>query len=145
VTGLQDLFYKLPPNDVYTRFFRHMKQFYISEAEHFCNVDYENEMAFVVTVGDREKEQIVGSSFYVVDPSTNMAEVAYMILHEWHGRGIGKALQERMTEYAKSKGIKGLKADILCENTAMFKLAKKCGARVTSRLDGDVYEVEMLF
>jgi RimJ/RimL family protein N-acetyltransferase len=50
-----------------------------------------------------------------------------------------------MTEYAKSKGIKGFKADILCENTAMFKLAKKCGARVTSRLDGDVYEVEMLF
>ncbi|MEX1299292.1 MAG: GNAT family N-acetyltransferase [Desulfotignum sp.] len=145
VTGLQDLFYKLPPNDVYTRFFRHMKQFSISEAEHFCNVDYENEMAFVVTIGDREKEQIIGSSFYVVDPSTNMAEVAYMILHEWHGRGIGKALQERMTEYAKSKGIKGFKADIMCENTAMFNLAKKCGARVTSRLDGDVYEVEMLF
>jgi len=145
VTGLQDLFYRLPPKDVYTRFFRHMKKFSISEAEHFCNVDYENEMAFVVTVGDRENEQIVGSSFYVVDPSTHMAEVAYMILHEWHGRGIGRALQKRMTEYAKSKGIKGFKADILCENTAMIKLAKKCGTRVNSRLDGDVYEMEMLF
>jgi acyl-CoA hydrolase/GNAT superfamily N-acetyltransferase len=145
VTGLQDLFYKLPSGDVYTRFFRHLKQLSVSEAEHFCNVDYENEMAFVATVGDRENEQIIGSSFYVVDPSTNLAEVAYMILHEWHGRGVGKTLQKRMAEYAKSKGIKGFKADILCENTAMIKLAQKCSARVTSRLDRDVYEVEMLF
>jgi acyl-CoA hydrolase/N-acetylglutamate synthase-like GNAT family acetyltransferase len=145
VTGLQDLFYKLPPEDIYTRFFRQMRQFSISEAEYFCNVDYEKEMALIATVGTRENEQIIGSSFYVVDPSTNMAEVAYMILHEWHGRGIGKVLQERMAAYAKAKGIKGFKADILCENAAMIKLAKKCGSRVTSRLEGDLYEVEMLF
>jgi hypothetical protein len=42
-------------------------------------------MAFVVTTGEREKEKIIGSSFYVVNPSTNMADVAYMILHEWQG------------------------------------------------------------
>ncbi len=37
----------------------------------------------------QDQEQIIGSSFYVVDPDTNMAEVAYMILHEWQGRGVG--------------------------------------------------------
>jgi acyl-CoA hydrolase/GNAT superfamily N-acetyltransferase len=145
VTGLQDLFYKLPPEDVYTRFFRHLKQFPMSEAEYFCNVDYEKEMAFIAAVGDRDQEQIIGSSFYVVDKSTNMAEVAYMILHEWQGRGVGKLLQERMAAYAVSKGVRGFKADILCENAAMIKMTRKCGSRVTRRLDGDVYEVEMFF
>jgi RimJ/RimL family protein N-acetyltransferase len=145
VTGLQDLFYKLPPEDVYTRFFRHLKQFPMSEAEYFCNVDYEKEMAFIAAVGDHDQEQIIGSSFYVVDPSTNMAEVAYMILHEWQGRGVGKLLQERMSAYAVSKGIRGFKADILCENAAMIRMTRKCGSRVTRRLDGDVYEVEMFF
>ncbi len=124
VTGLQDLFYKLPPEDVYTRFFRHLKQFPISEAEYFCNVDYEKEMAFIAAVGDPDQKQIIGSSFYVVDPTTNMAEVAYMILHEWQGRGVGKVLQKRMEIYARAKGIRGFKADILCENTAMIRLSK---------------------
>jgi acyl-CoA hydrolase/RimJ/RimL family protein N-acetyltransferase len=144
VRGLQDLFYKLPPEDVYTRFFRSLKSLPVSEAEHLCNVDYKQEMAFVVTTGEREKEKIIGSSFYVVDHSTNMADVGYMILHEWQGMGLGSILQERMIEYAKSKGLKGFTADILVENTAMLKLAKKCG-KTTTKLSRGVYEVEMLF
>jgi len=144
VRGLQDLFYKLPPKDVYTRFFRSLKGLSVSEAEHLCNVDYNHEMAFVVTNGDREKEKIVGSSFYMVNPSTNMADVAYMILNEWQGMGLGSILQQRMVEYAKSKGLKGFTADILAENTGMLKLAQKCG-KVTTRLSQGVYEVEMLF
>ncbi|THB81134.1 MAG: GNAT family N-acetyltransferase [Desulfobacteraceae bacterium] len=145
VNGLQDLFYKLPPGDVFTRFFRHVKRLSVSEAEHYCNVDYKNEMAFVVTTGDREREKIIGSSFYVLDPSTNLAEVAYMILHEWQGMGLGSALQQRMAEYAKSKGIKGFKADILSENTAMVKLAHKCSAKINSTQDRSEYHIEMLF
>jgi len=144
VRGLQDLFYKLPPEDVYTRFFRSLKCLSVSEAEHLCNVDYNHEMAFVVTNGEREKEKIVASSFYVVNPSTNMADVAYMILHEWQGMGLGTILQQRMFEYAKSKGLKGFTADILAENTAMLKLSQKCG-KVTTKLSQNVYEVEMLF
>ncbi len=145
VKGLQDLFYKLPPEDVYTRFFSNLRCLSISRAENFCNVDYEKEMAFVVTTGDREQEEIVGSSFYVVDPVTNMADVAYMILHEWHGKGLGTTLQKRMVEYAKLKGVKGFTANILAENTAMLKLAGKCSRDVTKKLDRDVYEVQILF
>jgi acyl-CoA hydrolase/RimJ/RimL family protein N-acetyltransferase len=144
VRGFQDLFYKLPPEDVYTRFFSSLKSLPVSEAEHLCNVDYKQEMAFVVTIGDREKEKIIGSSFYVVNPSTNMADVGYMILHEWQGMGLGTILQERMVEYAKSKGLKGFTANILAENTAMLKLARKCG-KVTTKQSQGVYEVEMLF
>jgi hypothetical protein len=49
-----------------------------------------------------------------------------------------------MVDYAKSKGVKGFTADILAENTAMMKLACKCG-RVTKKLSEGIYEVEMLF
>lgn len=145
VTGLQDLFYKLPKKDVYTRFFNSIKHLSVSEAERFCNVDYENEMAFVVTTGGREREKIIASSFYVVDPLTGMAEVAYMILHEWHGMRIGTILHQRMIEYAKSKGLKGFTADILVENEAMLKLAQKGGVKVARKLTRGVYQVEMLF
>jgi len=88
VKGLQDLFYKLPPEDVYTRFFRSLKYLPVSEAEYLCNVDYSKEMAFVITTGERENEKIIGSCFYAVNPTTNMADAAYMILHEWQEMGL---------------------------------------------------------
>ena len=144
VRSLQGIFYRLPPEDVYTRFFTGLKSLSVSKAEYLCNVDYEKEMAFVVTHGERESEKLVGSAFYAVDQSKNMADVAYMILNEWQGMGIGTLLQERMTEYARSKGIRGFTADILSENKAMLKLAGKCGQVEMKLVDG-AYEVEMLF
>jgi len=144
VSGLQDLFYKLPPKDIYTRFFNNLKSLSISQAEHLCNVDYENEMAFVVTTEKREKEKIIGSAFYAVNPSTRMADVGYMVLHEWHGMGLGAILQQRMVEYAKARGLRGFTADILSENAAMLKLAQKCG-RVATKLSQGLYEVQMRF
>jgi acyl-CoA hydrolase/RimJ/RimL family protein N-acetyltransferase len=144
VRGLQDIFYHMTPQDVYTRFFTCLKSLSVSKAEHLCNVDYEKEMAFVATIGHLEDEQIIGSSCYVVNPSTNMADVAYMIRPEWKGGGLGSALQQRMVEYAKSKGLRGFTADILSENKAMLTLAKKCGT-VTMRHSYGAYEVEMVF
>ena len=144
VRSLQEIFYRLPPEDVYTRFFTGLKSLSVSKAEYLCNVDYEKEMAFVVTHGERENEKLVGSAFYVVDESKNMADVAYMILHEWQGMGLGTLLQERMAEYAKSKGLRGFTADILRVNTAMLKLAGKLG-EVEMKLVDTAYEVEMLF
>jgi acetyltransferase len=73
-----------------------------------------------------------------------MADVAYMIRPEWKGGGLGSALQERMVEYAKSKGLRGFTADILPENTAMLTLAKKCGT-VTILQSYGTCEVEMVF
>ena len=144
VRGLQELFYHLPLNDIYTRFFTGMKSLPVSKAEYLCNVDYSNQMAFVVTYGNRECEKIVGSSLYVVDQEADMADVAYMVLHEWQGKGIGTILQSRMCEYARSKGIKGFTADILPENKSMIKLAEKCGILEKKYVDG-VFEIKILF
>jgi RimJ/RimL family protein N-acetyltransferase len=125
-------------------FFSGLKSLSVSKAEHLCNVDYENEMAFVVTHGPKENQKIVGSAFYAVDHSKNLADVAYMILHEWQGMGLGTVLQQRMAEYARSKGIRGFTADILAENKAMLKLAGKCG-RTEMKLADGVYEITMHF
>jgi len=144
VEGLQDIFYHMTPQDVYTRFFKNLKSLPVSKAEYLCNVDYENEMAFVATIGHLEEEKVIGSSCYVLNPSTNMADVAYMIRPEWKGGGLGSALQQRMVEYAQSKGLRGFTAEILAENNAMLALAMKCG-NVIVRHSRGVCEVEMMF
>lgn len=73
-----------------------------------------------------------------------MADVAYMILNGWQGLGLGTLLQNRMAEYARSKGVRGVSADILAENKAMLKMDEKCG-KVQMKLADWAYTVEILF
>ncbi len=144
VKGLQDIFYNLKPEDIYTRFFTKLASLSEDRAQHMCNVDYENEMAFVAVVGDRENETIIGTSCYYRDPSDNLGEVGYMIRPEWQGKGVGTVLQERMTEHAKERGLNGFKADILVENIKMNSLFQK-GVNVKVNVTGDVKEVVVTF
>lgn len=103
-----------------------------TEAEHLCNVDYESEVAFLAVTGERENEQVVGSSCYFLNPSTNLAEVAYMIHPDWQSTGLGSALQRRMIECAKARGIAGFSAEVLVTNTKMLRLARGASDNVTS-------------
>jgi acyl-CoA hydrolase/RimJ/RimL family protein N-acetyltransferase len=146
VEGLQDIFYRSTPDDIYTRFFNRLKSLSVSKAAHLCNVDYENEMAFVAVAGDRENEQIIATSCYFVDHSTNLGEVAYMILPEWQSIGVGSAMQQRMIEYAKSKGVSGFKADVLAQNEKMLKVIQQ-GENVSlkKQLSYGTCEVTMMF
>jgi RimJ/RimL family protein N-acetyltransferase len=145
VEGLQELFYSLTELDNYSRFFTRMKSLPVSRAQHLCNVDYESEMAFLVVVGRQEKECVIGNACYYVDPSQNTAEVAYMIHPEWQGSGLGKALQERMIEYGRARGLRGFTAEVLSQNEKMLGLIKKSGCEVATKSSHGVYEVTMLF
>lgn len=144
VGGIQDIFYHLKPEDIYTRFFNHLSSFTEDKAQHLCNVDYENEMAFAAVIGERENEKVIGSSCYFVDSMDNLAEVAYMIRPEWQKCGLGTALQQRMAEYAKSKGLRGFKANILAENIKMQRVIQK-GEKVSCKRYDNELEVVSLF
>ena len=142
---LQDLFYGLSAEDVYTRFFQDLRFLPVSAAEHLCNVDYESEMAFLAVVGDRENESVVGSACYFLNPTTNLAEAAYMIHPKWQGLGLGRILQQRMIEYAQPRGLRGFTLEILTTNDKMIKLAKSGSDKVSVERSGGTYEVVMLF
>jgi len=144
VQGLQNIFYNMRPQGIYTRFFSQLASLSVTEAQHLCNVDYENEMAFVAVQGEMENETIIGSSCYFRDPSDNLGEVAYMIKPEWQGKGVGSVLQKRMTEYAKSKGVRGFKADMLPTNTKMNRLFQQ-GENVKVKRSGEVDEAVIIF
>jgi acyl-CoA hydrolase/RimJ/RimL family protein N-acetyltransferase len=145
VKSLQDLFYDLPEDDVYTRFFQRLKSLTWREAERYCNVNYDTEVAFLAVAGDREGETVVGSACYFVNPSTNMAEVAYMILPQWQSTGLGTALQQRLIEHARSHGLLGFTAEVLASNTKMLSLARRAGDHVSIQWEGDTLEVTMRF
>jgi L-amino acid N-acyltransferase YncA len=114
-------------------------------AQRLCNVNFETEVAFMATVGPRENEEIVGSACYSLNASTNLAEVAYMMVPEWQATGLGSALQQRLMEYAKKKGVRGFLAEVLQDNKKMISLAKRACDNVHVSKESGVLEIVMVF
>ena len=143
--ALQALFHRLSPDDVYTRFFRRVRSLSYAELQTLCNVNHETEVAFLGVTGPRENEEVVGSACYFLSPTTNLAEVAFMVAPEWQGAGLGTALQARLQEYAISRGVRGFVAEILPRNASMLRLAARAPGTVTTARDEDAVHVTILF
>jgi len=94
-TGIRDLFHGLSERDVFTRFFRKVRGLSDRDVQRLCNMNFETEVAFVACTGPREQAQIVAQACYFIDPSTNLAETAFMVHPGWQGSGLGSALQRR--------------------------------------------------
>jgi acyl-CoA hydrolase/GNAT superfamily N-acetyltransferase len=144
--GIHELFHRLPDKDVTTRFFNRLTSLTDRAADHLCNVDYQEEMAFAAVVGPPEHERIVATSSYYKDPRDSFAEVAYLVEPEWQGSGLATALHARTVEYARAHGVRGFSADVLMSNPAMLKVFRR-GVGHTLRMEADagVYEVRMRF
>jgi len=143
--GIRELFFKLPATDIYTRFFRRVQALSNRDIERLCNFSYENEVGFVAVTGPREQEVIIGQACYFVNLTTNLAETAFLIDPAWQGKGLGSAMQQRMVEHARARGLRGFVAEILPENSKMIALAHKGSDKVTRERDKDSVHVTMLF
>ena len=142
--AIKSLFYGMSADDVYTRFFRRLSALSFTETQRLCNVNYDTEVAFVALDGPPESERVVASAAYYLNPSNRRAEVAYMILPDWQGCGLGGALQKLLFDYGKRRGIREFVAEVLRNNTKMVRLAKAACDQVTVELQEDSYEIVML-
>ncbi|HYX76249.1 MAG TPA: GNAT family N-acetyltransferase [Gaiellaceae bacterium] len=143
--GMQALFYRLPAEDVRTRFFHKLTSLSDTAAQALCSVNYRDEMAFAAVVGVREQERIVGACSYYVDPRTGFAEVGYMVDPDWQGAGLGGALHARMVEYARSHGVRGFTADVVIGNSRMLQVFKRGDHELEVTTEGGISEVKMVF
>jgi acyl-CoA hydrolase/RimJ/RimL family protein N-acetyltransferase len=143
--ALQGLFHRLSEDDVYTRFFRRLRSLSYRELQTLCNVNHETDVAFLAVTGPRENEEVIGSACYFLSPTTNLAEVAFMVAPEFQGAGLGTALQARLQEYAMSRGVRGFISEILPGNTSMLRLAARAPGTVTTSRDEDGVHVTVLF
>ncbi len=122
--GIRALFHRLSDRDRYTRFFRKVRGLSNRDVQRLCNMNFENEVAFVAVSGSRENPEIVAQACYFTDPGTNLAETAFMVHPDWQGCGLGAALQARMAAHARGRGVRGFVAEIMASNENMIRLAR---------------------
>jgi acyl-CoA hydrolase/GNAT superfamily N-acetyltransferase len=143
--AMQELFHRLPEEDVESRFLQKLKSLTDTVAQYLCSVDYEQEMAYAAVVGPAERERIVAACSYYLSPATGLAEVAYMVDPEWQGTGLAGLLHERMFQYARNRGVRGFSADVRVGNNRMMRVFKRTGHQMSVKTVAGIYEVTMLF
>lgn len=127
---------------LYRRFFGVKKGFSEREKAFFLNVDFTGHVALVATIKQGDDTAIVGGARYVV-AAPGVAEVAFTVIDDFQGKGLGSALLRHLALLAKGASLKQLTADVLPENTAMMNIFRRSGLPATIRKARGVVHVSL--
>jgi RimJ/RimL family protein N-acetyltransferase len=87
--------------------------------------------------------RLLGVANYVWCSEPGDAEVAVVVAHTEHLRGVGTALLRRLGQIAKANGLHRLIAEVLWENHLMLRVLADAGWQCARHLDGSVLHVEV--
>ena len=124
------------------RFFGPKRYFSEQEIAYFVNIDFIAQVALIAVVHEGEKHTIVaGGRYVIVQP--NVAEVAFVVIDDYQGQGLGAALMRHLASVAREAGLRELVAEVLPENHSMLSVFRKCGLQVATRRDRGTVHVTM--
>jgi acetyltransferase len=135
-------FDRLSERSRYFRFMQHLHELPPKMLARFTQLDYEREMALVVL--DPASGEFIGVGRYMPNADGTTAEFALTVADAWQGKGIGRALLERLAEAARAAGYRALYGHILDANREMRDLASRLGCVEESRTGADVTVVRRL-
>jgi acetyl coenzyme A synthetase (ADP forming)-like protein len=132
-------FERLGPRSRYFRFFQIKETLEPTEAEYFTRVDYDNRMALVAT---KFGEILAVARYDRLSDDPGTAEVAFAVVDEWQGRGIGSELLALLTSHARHVGVTRFRAFVLPENVRMMRVFRNSGYVLSRTLEAGVYTVD---
>lgn len=126
----------------YQRFLNQMAQLPPQMLARFTQLDYDRELALVaLDPGPGETAgEFIGVGRYAPNADGETAEFALTVADAWQGRGVGRALLERICECARAAGYRTLYGHILNANRDMLGLAEQLGF-AHAGVDGDLVTV----
>ena len=86
------------------------------------------------------KPVIAGGGRYV-DIKPGQAEVAFAVVDQFQGQGIGTALLRHLSSIARKAGLQEFVAEVLPENATMLKVFEKSELKVTTRRESQTIHV----
>jgi GNAT superfamily N-acetyltransferase len=127
---------------LYRRFFAVKRSFTESEIDYFLSVDFVDHVALVAVVAEHGPPMIAGGARYVVvQPSK--AEVAFAVVDQYQGQGLGAALMHHLAAIARGAGLKELIAEVLPDNVPMLRVFEKSGFPLSIKREPQVVHVAL--
>jgi RimJ/RimL family protein N-acetyltransferase len=97
----------------------------------------------IVALGAFESGELVGIANYAELSRPGECEIAVVVAHDQHERGVGTALLKALGSIAGEAGQHRFVADVLFENSAMRRVLHDAGWSTTQHRDGPVLSVEV--
>ena len=127
---------------LYRRFFGAKRDFSEKEVAFFLNIDFADHVALVAVVEEEGRAVIVAGGRYVAE-RPGVAEVAFAVIDEYQGQGIGAALLRHLAAIARGAGLKEFTAEVLPDNIPMLKVFEKSGLKFRTRREPGAVHVAL--
>ena len=111
----------------------------------------EQDLEALVDVGRRGHEAVaavdgrtgraIGLARFVRDSDAPEAEIAFEVVDDWQGRGVGRLLVEEVARMAREQGILRLRAFVDRSNAPALALVRGLGDLVAQRPEGPAVEL----
>ena len=136
----QRFFDLLSEQSRYQRFMQYLPHLPPKMLARFTQLDYDRELALVAIHDD----EFIAVGRYAPNADGETAEFALVVADAWQGKGLGRALLERLCQAAREAGYRALYGDILEANHDMLDLAARLGFVEQSRSGSEVTVVRPL-
>jgi RimJ/RimL family protein N-acetyltransferase len=134
---IQEHYYQLDKDDVFSRFMHEKTGFGRSDVEPKSQIDYVKDLTLVALVGEFGFGRVVAVGESMLMYNSNMAEVAFSVNKQFQGKGLARIILRKLADAARENGIIGLIAYTDPRNKAMIKLFKTLPYEVKSYFDGE--------
>ena len=135
-------FERLSEDSRYRRFFTPMPELPPAQLEYLTEVDHRDHEAILAV---DEHGEPVGVARYVRSASeAHAAEAAVAVVDDWQGRGVGRALLNRLAARARQEGVSRFTALVQTDNQAALELMGGLPLRERSRDGGELQLVMKL-
>lgn len=142
---IQEHFYNLDKEDVISRFFHEKHSFVRDDLSEMLHTDYVKDMTIIALIGEFGFGRVIAVGEYLLNPASNMAEVAFTTHKKYQGKGIGKRIMAKLAEAARENGIAGLFAFTSPENKGMIRLFKSLPYKVKTTFEDDMILMQCRF
>jgi acetyltransferase len=128
----RQLLARISADDIQFRFFHAKREFAHTELARFTQIDYDREMAFIATeLNAAGVPETLGVARAVADPDNTSAEFAVLVRSDLKGKGLGRALLDKLIRYCRDRGTRELTGEVLISNTRMLKLTAGLGFKAS--------------
>jgi len=137
-----DLVARVTPQDLRYRFFGSVRQLKHHQLARLTQIDYDREMAFIATrtLSADGTPETLGVVRTVTDPDNRRGELAILVRSDLKGTGLGTLLVDKIVRYHQARGTGAIGAQVLSDNAAMIRLAKRCGFTVERTEDPEIMD-----
>jgi nucleotide-binding universal stress UspA family protein/RimJ/RimL family protein N-acetyltransferase len=133
-------FERLSEESRYRRFFTTKPELSAAELDYLVDVDHQNHEA-IVAIDPSTRRGLGVARFIRSNDDPEVAEVAVTVADDWQGRGLGRALLDRLTYRARREGVRRFSALVQSDNLASLGLLEGVGE---TRHPFDTGELELV-